>query len=133
MRTTLAVGLLGLSALVATGAAGRANDQADARGVVDRAIQAAGGAEALARHNAATWKEKGTYYGMGSAVPYTGSYAVQWPDRFRMEVDGVFTIVLDGDKGWVRANDETKDMTPQQLREQQAEHYAGWVTTLLPL
>src|SRR5205807_2708706 len=68
----------------------------DARAIVNKAIQAAGGEKKLAKHNAVTMKEKGTYYGMGEGLPYTGNYSFQWPNQFRMEIEGVFLIVVNG-------------------------------------
>src|SRR5208282_5412821 len=79
----------------------RSGDDKDARAIIAKAIKAAGGEAKLAKLKASTWKEKGTYYGMGDdGFPYTANYAIQWPGQFRLEVEGVFTIVLDGDKGW---------------------------------
>src|SRR5262249_50069490 len=73
----------------------------DARAVIDKAIKAMGSEEKLKKFQAVTWREKGIYYGGGGEDPYMGEYAVQWPGQFRMEIQGVFTIVLDNDKGWV--------------------------------
>jgi hypothetical protein len=70
---------------------------------------------------------------MGAGLPYTGTYAVQWPGQFRMEIEGVFTIVLDGDKGWIKDQGGTKEMPKDQLAEQKESQYAGWVSWLLPL
>lgn len=124
---------LGFVGILVAGAASGADDQASARAVIDKAIKAAGGEKNLAKFNAHTWKEKGTYHGMGEGVPYTGKYAVQWPGQFRMEIENVFIIVLDGDKGWISAQGTTKEMDKDQLAEQKEGLYAGWVTTLLPL
>lgn len=109
-------------------------DDADvARATIEKAIQAAGGEENLTRFNAQTWKETGKYYGMGDALPYTGIYSIQWPGQFKMEIEGVFTIVLNNDKGWVRANGETRVMTGDELASQREDHFGGWIATLLPL
>jgi outer membrane lipoprotein-sorting protein len=105
------------------------NDAADARAVIDKAIKAIGGEEKLAKTPASTWSEKGTYYGMGDGMPYTGKYAVQWPNQFRMEIEGVFTIVLNGDQAWMNG----QDMEKEQIGEHKEGHYTGWVSTLLPL
>jgi hypothetical protein len=113
--------------------AGRADDASDARAIVDRAIKAVAGDADLAKLKAETWNEKGTYYGMGNGVPYTGKYAVQWPNQFRMEIEGFMTIVLNGDKGWIKDNNGTKEMTKEQLANHQEEQYSGWVASLLPL
>jgi hypothetical protein len=107
----------------------RADEAADARATIGKALKAAGGEDKLAKMPAATWSEKGMYYGMGEGLAYTGKYAVQYPDKFRMEIEGFFTIVLDGDKGWMNGEELDKD----RLAEQKAGHYSNWVTSLLPL
>src|SRR5262249_29297540 len=82
----------------------KADDADQARAIIDKAIKAVGGEEKIAKFKTQTWKNKGTYYGMGDGVPYTAIYAVSWPDKSRFEVEGGFIIsVLDGDKGWMQA------------------------------
>jgi len=132
MRTSLGVALAGLVALAAVHPA-RADDPKQARAVIDKAIRASGGAEKLAKYQGMTWKEKGTYYGMGDGLPYTATYTVQWPDKMRTEIEGVFTVILNGDKGWVDMGGESKEMTKDQLAEEKEERYARWVATLRPL
>lgn len=110
-----------------------ADDQADARALVEKAIAAIGGEAKLAKFTAETWKSKGTYYGMGDGVPYTGNYSLHWPGKFRMEIEGVFVIVLNNDKGWVKAGDMVTELNADQFKHQQEEHYGGWVASLLPL
>ncbi|MFL5330877.1 MAG: hypothetical protein ACJ8C4_18425 [Gemmataceae bacterium] len=113
--------------------AARADNSADARAVVDKAIEAAGGTEKLAKFNTTTFKQKGTYYAQGRSIPFTAKYAVQWPDRFRMEAEGAFTLVLDGDKGWTETQGKAEELSRDVFAEQKANNYFGWVTTLLPL
>src|SRR5262245_21283545 len=114
--------------------AGRSDDADDGRAAVDEASKAAGGEERLKKHQAATWGETGMYYGMGDdGVPFTGKIAVQWPDKFYMEVESVFTIVINGDKGWIKTGEGTKEMSKQELQRAQRTNRAEWVTTLLPL
>src|SRR5438874_2386108 len=132
MRTTLgalsaAAFLLTLIHVVAAG------EDKDARAAIDKGIQAAGGETKLATFQASTWKEKGTYYGMGDGLPYTATYAVQWPDKFRMEVEGVFLMVLNGDKGWVKSGGKTMDMDKDEMAAQMTSHRAAWVASLMPL
>jgi hypothetical protein len=128
MRTILAtVVVLACATLVG------AEAPKEARAVIDKAIKAAGGEEKLTKFQAHTWKAKGTYYGMGDGLPYTANYAVQFPNKFKVEIENVFTIVLDGDKGWVKSGDNTNEMTKEQLEEHKHERYAGLVATLLPL
>jgi hypothetical protein len=105
----------------------------DARAIVRQSIDAIGGEASLAKHKAQTFTEKGTYYGAGEGLPFTGHYAVQWPDKFRMEIEGVFTVVLSGDKGWLKMGDDVKEMNDEQLATQRHDHKAGWMSSLLPL
>src|SRR5262249_5998476 len=120
MRKALSAGMALFTAFLAAGFAGAAEPKA----VIDAPITASGGAEKLAKFNSETWKEKGTYYGMGAGQPYTGTYAVSFPDRFRMEIEGAFVIVLNGDKGWFKAGDNTSEMGKEQLEEQKENLYA---------
>jgi hypothetical protein len=80
-----------------------------------------------------TWSETGTYYGQGTALPYSAKYAYQLPDKFHMEIAGVFTIVVDGDKGWLSNMGSVMELDDEQLAEQKKNLYASWVTTLVPL
>ena len=111
----------------------RADDQADARAIIAKSIKALGGEGKLEKFKAHTLKETGTYYGMGDGLPYTANYSVQWPHQVRTEIVGVFTIVLNGDKGWMQANGETREMTADELKQQKEDHFTGWITTLTPL
>ena len=105
----------------------------EGRAIVNTSIEASGGEKALAMHNSVTFKEKGTFHGAGMAQPYSGTYHIQYPGQFRMEIEGVFTIVLDGDKGWVSANGEVKEMDKKQLASQQSDYKSGYMASLLPL
>jgi hypothetical protein len=111
----------------------RSGDDKEARAIIDKAITAGGGEAVLAKSNAATFKEKGTYHGMGQPLPYTGSYAVQWPKQFRMEIMDAFVIVVNGDRGWIKTGGDVKDMTKEELVARQSDLHAEWLITLLPL
>jgi outer membrane lipoprotein-sorting protein len=108
-------------------------DESSPKAIIERAIKAQGGEEKLAKFNSYTYTEKGKYYGMGEGLDYVGKYAVELPDRYRMEVQNFFTIVLDGDKGWMVMNGNTEELSGDRLKEQQEERYASWVASLLPL
>jgi len=105
----------------------------DGRAIVEKAIKAIGGADKVAKHQAVTFEEKGTYYGMGDGLPYTSKVSLQYPGQFRMEIQGVFTIVLNGDKGWINAAGDVKEMDKDQLAVQQFDNKAGWIMSLAPL
>ena len=112
----------------------RAEDKGEPMALVNKAIKATGGADKLTKFQAQTWKEKGTYYGMGEGLPYTATNAVQWPDKFSMNIHDYFVIVLNGNKGWMKPKDgEAMEMPKEQLEEQMESHYGGWVSSLLPL
>jgi hypothetical protein len=111
----------------------RADDRAEAMSLINKALESAGGAQKLAKARAQTWTEKGTYFGMGEGVPFTSSCAVQFPGRFKMEIQGFFLIVLDGEIGWMKANGETNELKGDELKEQRESQYAGWVASLVPL
>ncbi|MBI5760031.1 MAG: hypothetical protein HZA46_16060 [Planctomycetales bacterium] len=108
-------------------------DDAKARQTVDKAIKALGGADKIAKYPCSTFKEKGTYYGMGDGVPYEGVYAVHLPDRFSMEIQGAFKLVVNGKQGWTKSGDATKEMTAEELDVSKGNLYHGWVASLVPL
>jgi hypothetical protein len=121
--------------LVLAGGAARA-DEADAKAVIDKAIKAHGGAELLAKFPAMTVKTKGKFYGLGDAIEYTAESQFQAPDKQRVEVRSdnfTFLRVVNGDKGWVAANGETREMDKEQLAEARDELHATNVARLAPL
>jgi hypothetical protein len=135
MRKLFAISFLCYCTLLWTGEARSANP---ARALVDKAIMAAGGEANLKKHQAQTWNEKGTYYGMGDGLPYTSKLAMQFPGQFRMAVSSggmdIFTLVLDKDKGWMKDDaGKVREMTKDELKNQQSDTKAGWIASLLPL
>ncbi len=110
-----------------------ASASGDARAIIDRAIEATGGEEKLAHFKSQTWSERGTFHGLGNPLPYVSKLAVEWPDKFRMEVPHFMTIVLNGDHGWKKERETTTELAKEELAENLEEHHAGFITTLLPL
>jgi hypothetical protein len=106
------------------------DDAADARKIVDRAIKEAGKGD---KTHAITMSGKGTFYGFGDGVPYTGEWASQLPEKKRVEIKDAFIFVVDGDKGWTNASGTTMEMTKEQLDEEKENMYAEWVQQLVPL
>jgi hypothetical protein len=119
----------------------RADGEADARTVIDKAIKAHGGAEKRGKLKASSFKMKGKYYGMNpDGVDYTGEWSIQAPDKLRMEITvevmgQTFKIlrVVNGNKGWTRMMDATQEMDKDALEEAKEELYAGRVTNLVDL
>jgi outer membrane lipoprotein-sorting protein len=118
----------------------RADDAADARALVEKAVKAHGGQETLDKLPGASIKFKGTFHGMGDGIPISGEIATQGPDKFRvdMEVEAggqkfPIVIVVNGDKGWTKILKDTKESDKDELAETKEQAYAGWVATLAPL
>ncbi len=118
----------------------RADDAGDARALVEKAVKAHGGREKLAKLTGHTLQFKGTFHGMGQAIPMTGEIKTQGADRQRIEVEVEaggqkfrVLVVLNGDKGWTRMGDQTMEMDKDVLAEAREQAYAGWVATLEPL
>jgi hypothetical protein len=135
--------LLGVPALLLGAAALlRAGEGPGPRQIVDRAIKAQGGAEAIDKFKSVTFKFKGTSYAVGEGVPFTGDFAIQGRDQMRVELafsvggqDLKFVQVINRDKGW-RINpgsDKTETLAKDRLEEQRGQMYAGWVASLAPL
>lgn len=104
----------------------------DGRALVAKAIKAAGGEKNLAKMESITWKEKGTYYGMGDGLPYTGDYAIM-PGKFRMVIKDVFTMIVNGDKGWTSGGGKVTEMSKEQVAAEGVSQKAGMISSLLPL
>jgi hypothetical protein len=129
-----------VSGLMQATLAARADDGTAAQALVDKAVAAHGGRNRLEMLPAVTGKCKGTFHRLGAALAFTGEFAFQGPDRSKFdietEVDGQKyrqVLVLAGRQGWVKVNDNTEEQDKDDLAEAQAEAYAEWVATLVPL
>jgi hypothetical protein len=138
MRKTLC--LAAAVALVLAAKAARADEKADARAVIDKAVMAAGGADKLAAIKAETFKGKGKFYGLGEGLDYTGEWAIQRPDKIRFQIEFeangmkfTFLQVYNGKVGWTKINDATMEMDKDAVEEVKEQTYAGRVEALEPL
>lgn len=134
------VASLSVGLALALGGSLRAEGKADAQAIIDKAIKAAGGETNLAKFKAMTWKDKGTFHGLGMPLPYTGVMAVQWPDQSREAIDSeamgqkfIMVMVVNRDKGWLKINDMLMELDKDKLAEQKEDLHASYVSTLLPL
>jgi len=109
----------------------------EAQRILDKAIQAHGGAEKLTKLTGTTWKAKGSFTGPMGATEFTEEIALQFPDKSRFDVNVGdqfrFVSVLNGDKGWAKFGDQAQEMDANTLPELKENLYADWVTTLAPL
>jgi hypothetical protein len=112
----------------------------DARAVVDKAIKAHGGADAISKFLGHTVQVKGTFHGMGQEIPFNGTITSQGRDRLKVELEveaggQKFRIVnvVTPDKGWARFDKDTRELDKEELAEAHERGHAGWVATLAPL
>jgi len=135
MRRILILSLSACAILVSTTLA-RADDAADAKALVEKALKAYGGEDKLSKVKAMTMKAKGTYYGMGDGIAYTETISWQHPDKMRAEVKGenfTYIGVFNGDKAWESRNGKTEESTKDGLAESKESMYAHKVAMLYPL
>jgi hypothetical protein len=131
-----------IAALVmASTASADEKQQAEAHRVVAKALRALGGKEKLAGVKAATFKTKGKLYWFGAGTDFTGEMAVQGLAKARtvmtfeyMGKKQTIIAVLNGDKGWVKANDMVTEINQKTLAVQMGDHgYITEMAMLLPL
>lgn len=121
MRTYL-LPLLALCMLLGSARLASAQE-GEPRAVIDRAIKAHGGEEQLSRFKARHNKVKGTIH-VVDGIPYTQEIYYQYPAQLR-EVTALdfkgkkITVisVLNGDKGWIEKDGQTKEASAAELTE----------------
>jgi outer membrane lipoprotein-sorting protein len=133
------LGVWCVAGLLAGGAV-RADDAAEVKAVLDKAIAAHGGADHLAKNKAVTMQIKGKIHAIGDGVDFTGDIASQLPDRLRFEMsltvmgtDLKIKQVVKGDKGWVAVNDTVMELTKEQMAETREQMHVAAVTRLVAL
>src|SRR5438067_2328994 len=98
--------------LFVSGGSARADDK-DAKSILDKAIKALGGEEKLGKVEAFSWKSKGTVTFNGNENESSNEVTVKGLGHYRREFGndqfhGV--VVLNGDKGWRKFGEETRDL-----------------------
>lgn len=132
--------VLALGFVVAAAGSGRADDAADARALVEKAVKAHGGQDKLDKLPATAIKFKGTFHGQGAELPMTGAVLTDGADKQRIDIEVEaggqkipIVIVLAGDKGWTKIAKELKEFDKDELAEAKEQAHAAWVATLAPL
>jgi outer membrane lipoprotein-sorting protein len=120
----------------------RADDDAAAKAIIDKAVKAHGGQDNLAKIKAATWTDKGKFYGLdadGPGIDFTAKTAIHGPTKRRMSVEGEvegekfsYLTVVNGDKGWTKSEDEVEEMEDEELTEQREQMFADWTAFVNP-
>jgi hypothetical protein len=110
--------------------AGEADD------LVDQAIKAHGGTEALTRSQTALVTSSVTRFG-AKPITFKTEAAMMLPDRWRStcyhEGRVLAIIAINGDHGWTSTGGPPQEMGKELLTEQRNQGYLLWLTTLVPL
>jgi hypothetical protein len=138
MRKLLGVSLACGVALAVTGAL-RSDEQADATALVDKALKAMGGTDKVAKFKSGTWKGKATAQEGGKEVVLTSEGTWHGTDMVRIDAEitgGGKTekvlAVINGDKGWLKAQDMVRDAPDGELPMMKSALYAVRMPHLLP-
>lgn len=135
---------LAASFLAASGSCARAGgrEDAEARAIIDKAVEAHGGADKLSRFKAVSAKWVGKhkvenmfYWDAVRVVTY------EMPDkiRFEFEVENpkggkfAFSRVVNGKKGWQGSERGTRDLKEAEVAQVVDELYAHWLASVVPL
>jgi hypothetical protein len=119
----------------------RADDKAELKAVIDKAVKAHGGEANLLKYKASSWKGKGKVHVMGG-IDWTGEWYEVNDAKLRfsldMEVMGMAlkTVqVINDDKGWLKVTVGGNDvldmeMTKEMIDEAKEEFYAGRIMSM---
>jgi hypothetical protein len=117
----------------------RADDSADAKAIVEKAVKAHG-YKADDKSKVMMWAEKGTFAGGDFKLDYTGDWVFQAPDKLRFDIKGEFggmkiviTVVVNGEKAWESGFGQVQDVTGDKLDYVRGQAYQLTVTSLQPL
>jgi hypothetical protein len=132
--------ILTLTFMVSMALAARGEDSPAARELVDKAIRAQGAEALLAKFPAVTARMKGTFYGLGAAIEFTGEMLTQGADQQKVVIDTEVggqklrvSHIVNRDKAWIQYNDQTMELEGEDLAEAKEQAYSEWVSTLVPL
>jgi hypothetical protein len=131
-----------LAAVLMTGMSGWTwADDLDSKATIDKGIKALGGEERLAKSGTYSWKAKGTITFGGNDNEIKTQATVQGLDHYRSEFEGEFNgetvkgvLVLAGDKGWRKFNDNAMDLDADGIANEKRTIYLAVIpATLVPL
>ncbi len=90
------------------------DDSKELHGLIDKGIQTLGGEAKLKGIKAYSFKVKST---MSDGRRWTASCSFQFPDQYRIDAEETekdvrhqYSLVVDGDKGWILRNAEVQDL-----------------------
>jgi hypothetical protein len=116
-----------------------ANDQADAKVILDAAIKAHGGEAVLSKFTAVHSKTKGSWHDGDKKTPVSYESFYDGSDKSRLlsfDEDNKLTSIeaINGKNGWEKDGDqETETLSGEKLESLRENNYVNWVTMLFPL
>ena len=114
----------------------RGGDRDKALQVIEQAIKAHGGAEALEKAQMCSRSGKGVVFTPSGEDRLTTEEMVHLPDSCRVVLEfgrNRITLVLKGDKGWMQSAGVTQELNKEALRERRDDLYVWWLVGLTPL
>jgi hypothetical protein len=133
MRTTATLALVAC----VVWAPARADDRGTALAVVERAIKAHGGADALTRSANSSRSAKGTITLEGKDLAITSDAVLSLPEKAHMDLvvekSTKITSVINGEKGWELTGGAAREMVKEKVDDLREEAYVWWLATLAPL
>jgi outer membrane lipoprotein-sorting protein len=125
------VGVVCVSGIIIYSVRGNKDEDAKMREIIARAIKAHGG-DNLEKFKGSIAKSKGKLLDLD----YTTEIAFQYPDRSRTVAEskmGKFVQVLNGDKGWVKYGELSRDCVKEELDEMREQINASQISRLTVL
>jgi hypothetical protein len=108
--------------------------------LVDRAVDAAGGEEALKKNPAFSWTGETKIHVQGRDLTIVGKWLLDPPDRAIVETrpvgepaDAARTLVINGKSGYAIVKDEREQISPEMLENERDQFYLYSLMRLLPL
>jgi hypothetical protein len=136
MRTILATAMM-CGCLFVTTAPVSAGDREDALAIIDRAVKAHGGADALAKVRTAVRAGEGVLFQGDTKTPFTDELMLnlpnQWRDSVVIDKKVHFAMAVNGEKGWQAVSGTVTEIGPARLKELREEIYILGLETLAPL
>jgi hypothetical protein len=114
----------------------RADDRESPAAVVEKAIKAHGGEEALNKARSLSRTGEGVMSLSGN-TPFTEETIMALPGRVRITVDlnksQRLTLIVNDDKAWQIVGGAVLDVAKERIEEAREEAYVMWLCTLTPL
>ena len=125
--------------LLCSRSAVHADDQADAKAIIEKATKAIGGGDEISKVHAVAISIKGKFHRFGDGVDYTGTIEFQAPDKQRVEIamevmnmKFTFKQIVNKDKGWKALNDDVTELDKEAIEELLEQRFANGVAQLNP-